>query len=1646
MARRDSPRRKREKAEDIARVLLALQRTRGVLFADTAGLWLLSRPAPRPTNPSLLAASLLADLPSRTDLSNALGCEEATPLESGRVAKWEWALSHLSARRDLADLVREGVRPLRGYRGVDFPERFRTYRNTLDRFKGLLERAQAISLCQDLTQQDTLPVSVLVEALPARLSVLGGWPIDPVELLQRRDLPADGLLLDLARKSSDTALSALAAVLLGRRTSRSSPAERQKTAGQLPASLAGVFFEAAHSPVLQALAFSEGKWPLPPLVGIPGNECEGLLLAAERAALVFGVDVGLRVLDNLACVWQAAIDHTGVFRARLERFEKLLQARLRGEMPQSRSADEVDLTKNLRALNQAGQGGPRLLARLFVWWISSGGEHDGERYIGTRPLVRIAQGAWQAGPLAAVRALAEAWQKEATERLRKAQPTSSAAQRSRLELTVAHIDAALSIPPHLTEHVLAKYADWLADLPAERVRSVWPVLTALPDSAQRHPWRELVHSSLPAEVLARINRLEIAWPANALCNQPAAMVHYLDCVEALLAGNLPGVDVRAEWLVGLFRTGATCMPGVVLTLLRRTRAGQSGTEAEAALRALSQDLLTTGPLAEHARALSKALETWDTPVLTGPVDTMMELASVLEVEPAILQQYLHHRRLAGHSETFARTLLEPLDLANDEAKEAAFLTRRLADMPDDAPKRPYLVERLARLTDPVQVAARRVEIIAGARQRLQRSLELLRQESLERTLDDVYRTYLGRLLRKSIRPGPLPAGMREALALLHAENIDTRLLLSFLDDVLEGRSLRDREVNRTWLARAQSLGIDTQAWLAGVQATVEVNGEKITFATERDPLQVLRMGSYFETCLTLESGCNAASTLINALDVNKQVIYGRRGDGTVVARKLIGATVQGELAGYHTYGDVGPSPAEEACRQALGVILGDFARRCKLRLSDRATPEVLHQGFWYDDGNEAWLTAGQSLALPPPPPGTPQDRDAVREYHFALALESKETARLAALVQADEDDQVAYAGLYRLLLLDAVVGSEPAWTVPPHRDEEKVIMLLAQRGSFHWLDRAESQFSHGQAAWRLETMLANLPWNQEVVVRAIKRLKQALQRKEMGRFNHGTHLPPKASALASMEELVEMYEAMMRFQCQNCQQESRTSDAFVSAWADRLQMVWLRDREPRPLVRALTSDVPGLREVVIELACREVIPGVAPALRDLLAASRADALSAALALGTQADCRDGPRLLALLQERPRSLPLAVAVVRTTDNDSAEAARQLWRPLSRIPSQDVNLGQLRELASPRLARQLRGEIKDRARTLAMQGWDAPTETSVELRDLLRKVALLGYPGQDGDPAALMVPYLGERLFLEVFGWNAQVERDLEQVWHDTCRIAAEVEKLQAGEAAPLGSWRNLRARVRDWPGYTLIDDRFSRVLRQIAARRDDPRRTEAIAILLGMDGQPEQAEVSRLLPLVSDELADLPWAMRDQAALVLWKGASFDTTSVSEVLAWLAGRSWGQPEGLLERTGEQLGALQEIPGLALLLALESSDMGEMQAATTVLEMLARHVPENLLGMLDLAFHWLRPEVIEPVAEELAQPLAASNLTASRLMDWLAGSGRSFRWQRWALRLLQQHPDFDRDSLQRRLRTDQENPRAAWLLGMIEEKQPEGAAEE
>ncbi|QDG53540.1 hypothetical protein FIV42_23190 [Persicimonas caeni] len=73
-------------------------------------------------------------------------------------------------------------------------------------------------------------------------------------------------------------------------------------------------------------------------------------------------------------------------------------------------------------------------------------------------------------------------------------------------------------------------------------------------------------------------------------------------------------------------------------------------------------------------------------------------------------------------------------------------------------------------------------------------------------------------------------------------------------------------------------------------------------------------------------------------------------------------------------------------------VVSEFAEACGLELDDHVKPEVLHDSFWYDDGNEAWLVDEES-------------------YEFETMHESAMTRRLLEAVEAE--DFAAVEGIAR---------------------------------------------------------------------------------------------------------------------------------------------------------------------------------------------------------------------------------------------------------------------------------------------------------------------------------------------------------------------------------------------------------------------------------------------------------------------------------------------------------------------------------------------------------------------------------------------------------------------------------------------------------
>jgi hypothetical protein len=200
-----------------------------------------------------------------------------------------------------------------------------------------------------------------------------------------------------------------------------------------------------------------------------------------------------------------------------------------------------------------------------------------------------------------------------------------------------------------------------------------------------------------------------------------------------------------------------------------------------------------------------------------------------------------------------------------------------------------------------------------ARRRVERHLRNLERRAIEIDLALVA-DRLTAELRRTIDVERSPAGDHAALlfAVAHENRRGLRRLL-------RARSGGDRDVierhpaSLEWLAAHPR--IDRAIWRDGVVVHASWPGSgSVVLAFERDPLEVLAMGTYVQTCLGL-GGSFAGDAAGIALDVNKRVVFARNARGRAVARQLVSIAEDDELVCHRVYPTELPAATRDAFRE-----------------------------------------------------------------------------------------------------------------------------------------------------------------------------------------------------------------------------------------------------------------------------------------------------------------------------------------------------------------------------------------------------------------------------------------------------------------------------------------------------------------------------------------------------------------------------------------------------------------------------------------------------------------------------------------------------------------------------------------------------------
>lgn len=142
-------------------------------------------------------------------------------------------------------------------------------------------------------------------------------------------------------------------------------------------------------------------------------------------------------------------------------------------------------------------------------------------------------------------------------------------------------------------------------------------------------------------------------------------------------------------------------------------------------------------------------------------------------------------------------------------------------------------------------------------------------------------------------------------------------------------------------------GVNLDPWLdpSFQQTATDAKGEPYRLYFTRHIEDVLLMGFHFDTCLSPD-GVNFFSTLANAMDINKQVLYARTDSGRVIGRCLFALTDQGSLLTYHRYAH----DPKDGFAEQVDLLARSLAQAMNTVVADSGKVATLVAKKWYDDG------------------------------------------------------------------------------------------------------------------------------------------------------------------------------------------------------------------------------------------------------------------------------------------------------------------------------------------------------------------------------------------------------------------------------------------------------------------------------------------------------------------------------------------------------------------------------------------------------------------------------------------------------------------------------------------------------------------------
>jgi hypothetical protein len=140
---------------------------------------------------------------------------------------------------------------------------------------------------------------------------------------------------------------------------------------------------------------------------------------------------------------------------------------------------------------------------------------------------------------------------------------------------------------------------------------------------------------------------------------------------------------------------------------------------------------------------------------------------------------------------------------------------------------------------------------------------------------------------------------QHALRMFGSVEENRRGLRKFLRAYWSGNKdyLPNHPATRAWYRKHAALKRDV--WENGIPFSVEAG--RVAITVERDPLEILKLGTYVGSCLSVGGSFSYSVSVAALLDVNKKVLYARDRNGNVIARQLVAISDDHQLVCFYVY-------------------------------------------------------------------------------------------------------------------------------------------------------------------------------------------------------------------------------------------------------------------------------------------------------------------------------------------------------------------------------------------------------------------------------------------------------------------------------------------------------------------------------------------------------------------------------------------------------------------------------------------------------------------------------------------------------------------------------------------------------------------------